>query len=239
MTKNGITVTVPFGKIPDHRFNIQPEEYTQETAEMYVSMVVKEINIRSKNFRGITFSTVFFAGCAPSLLTLDQMYRILQALYDRLAIIPEEQTLMLQPNTIDNHKVKVLRESGFDQMTLRFTGEQVPIDDFAILKEAGFHSIGFELITDPKTNWQKTFSQLMSVTPDHIYLLPPPNDEITIPGYNQFIPHHFARPGKENLHLQNFYRNAIIAGFGLAAISCKKDRIQKNPTNLKEYLVNK
>ncbi len=239
MIKNGITVTVPFGNIPDRRFNIQPEEYTPEAAEAFVSKLVKEITTRARNFRGVKFSTVFFAGCAPSLLTLDQLYRILQALYDRLVIVPEEQTLMLQPNTIDNEKAKVLKESGFDQMTVRFTGDQLPINDFLVLREAEFFSVGFELVSDEKIRCQETLSKLISLAPDHIYLLTQTKDEIAIAGYNQFIPYHFARPGKENLHLQNLYRNAIIAGFGPAAVSCQNGKVKKNPAKLKDYLLSK
>jgi len=235
---SGITVTVPFGKEPDWRFGTQPLPYTPEDAEMFVNTVVREIRSRCKTYRKLTFTTVYFGGCGPSCLTLDQLYRILQALYDHLVIQPEEQTLIVLPDTVDGARAKVLHESGFDQVTLRLStdSQDRAENDFLILRGSGFFSVGFEL---PASTQKETLSRILTLKPDHITFYPasvsPELTEQLTGGYNQFLPGHFALPEKENKHLLTLAGDKPVIGFGPGAITCTGKTRKQNPLNFSKY----
>ncbi len=236
---SGITVTVPFGSEPDWRFGTQPLPYNPETAEKFVTALIREIRSRSKTQRKHTFTTIYFGGCGPSCLTLDQLYRILQALYDHLVIQPEEQTFVVLPDTVDLARAKVLRESGFDQMTLRLKPDTqtLPENDFLILQDAGFFSVGFELpVAIPET----AFNRILTLKPDHITFYPesaqPKLTEKLTSEYNQFLPGHFALPGKENHHLIALAGNKPVIGFGPGAFSRTAGKTVENPKSFSGYL---
>ncbi|MGB9742305.1 MAG: hypothetical protein ACPL0F_03990 [bacterium] len=215
MPENGITVLVPFGQYPDPRFGIQPVKYTAESAEQYVSATVSQIMHSARNYRKRTFSTVYFGGCEPSLLTLDQLYRLLQALYDHLSIIPVEQTLITSAGSVDAYRAKVLKELSFDHITIRIVNEHIPAEDFNIYRNAGFHSVGFEVcFADRNTFSPEELSELVQLKPDHLYFLFSTCSELPLlipPVFKQFLPGHYALPGKENRHLINL-SNAVIFG---------------------------
>ncbi|MGQ9679091.1 MAG: hypothetical protein ACUVUD_07430 [bacterium] len=235
---SGITITVPFGTEPDWRFGTQPLPYSSENAERFTTKLIREIQTRSKTYRKNLFTTIYFGGCGPSCLTLDQLYRILQTLYDHLVIQPEEQTLVVLPDTVDAARAKVLRESGFDQMTLRvgLNSPTLPEKDFLFLRDAGFFSVGFEL---PATTPSETFNYFLDLKPDHINFYPSPNpkpaeDKLT-PQYNQFLPGHFALPGKENRHLLKLSTDQSVIGFGPGAITRMGKKQIQNPPQFDRY----
>jgi len=214
---NGINIIIPLGEKIDLRFRIKPEPYTFEKAERLVAQLVNDIKSCARRYREVT--TIFFGGCGPSLLTLDQLYRILQALYDSLTITPLEQTMLILPRTVHPDKAKILRESGFDQLTIRINSSSIPKEDFMILRDAGFNSVGFEYQSDPNEQpSENLLHQLLSLSPDHIYILPPhpaTRSKLTHQGFHEFLPGHFCLPGKENRHLQNLYtQHKLVLSFG-------------------------
>jgi len=207
MAGNGITVLVPFGEHLDRRFGIVPLKYNPASMEKYVSRIIRQIINSSRRYRKLTFASIYFGGCDPSLLTLEQLYRMLQALYNHLSIIPEEQTIVTLPGAIDADKAKVLKELSFDQITIRVLNRHVPTDDFNIFRKTGFNSVGFEIYLPADSNFEpEQLKALMRCEPDHLYFLPPNLSEIPKqipPAFIEFLPGHFARPGKEGRHLLN------------------------------------
>lgn len=217
MADNGINIVIPFGEENDLRFGIKAEPYTFENAERFITRLVGEIKSQARRHRNMTFTTIFVGGCGPSLLTLEQLYRILQALYDSFTINPLEQTMLILPGTIHEEKAKVLRESGFDQLTIRVTKSAIPRRDFQTLRNAGFSSVGFEYQVPPGENISESMiNALTDPLPDHIYLLSP--DPLPIrkpsPPYYEFIPGHFSLPGKENRHLLNLHHRGFFLTLG-------------------------
>lgn len=213
--------------------------YTPEDAERFVSIIVREIRSRSKSYRKHTFTTIYFGGCGPSCLTLDQLYRILQALYDHLVIQPEEQTLVVLPDTVDLARAKVLRESGFDQVTLRLNldAQTLPENDFLILRDTNFFSVGLEL---PASIPEETLTRILALKPDHITFYPAPasptlNEKLGA-NYHQYLPGHFSLPGKENHHLIALVSDKPVLGFGPGAFSRTAGKNAENPKSFSEYL---
>ncbi|MGQ9708437.1 MAG: hypothetical protein ACUVUR_06130 [bacterium] len=254
MPNAGITITVPFGLERDWRFGTEPERPGTEAVARFIAGLTREIRTRSKEFRSELFTTVYLGGCGPSTLTLDQLYQILQALYDNLTIQTEEQTLVVLPGTLNKERANVLRESGFDQMTVRMssrTAFSVIEEQFSILRQSKFFSVGLEIVTP---ELMEPGEPVCRLRPDHITLgaffqgkgyetgNPLPVNHQTaglkqlLSGYKEYLPAHFAQPGKENRHLIALSSTATVAGFGPGAFSRKQDKTFRNPVYLSEYL---
>lgn len=220
MAEKGITVIVPLGQYSDRRFGILPEKYSRESMEKYVSKTVKKIIQQSPKYRNLTFSSIYIGGCEPSLLTLDQLYRILQTLYDHLSIIPNEQTIITSPGAVDAYRAKVLKELSFDHITIRIINKYVPVEDFDIFRNAGFYSVGFEVYLPQNNTFQpEIVEEIIRLKPDHLYFLPPTYSffrHLTLPDFKEFLPCHYALPGKETSHLLKLNNPGHTVTFGIS-----------------------
>ncbi|MEO0080294.1 MAG: hypothetical protein ABIK44_06430 [candidate division WOR-3 bacterium] len=248
----GILVTIPFGSCVDWRFGTESERLSPVKAQRFVSAVEKEILRRAAEFKNRTFKTVYFGGSSPSVLTLEQLYRLIQALFDNLTIQPEEQTLVGESGTLNPGKAKVIKESGFDRFELRLQKWSDGAEaDFRLLREAGFPTVGVELAycLDPKT-WEQWLDRLMRLQPDHVTLYFPKRggDPLAMlasyrlarsrlgEAMTNYGLHHYARPGHECRYLRSLWSNCLLLGFGPAAITRTKAGLGVNPTRLADYL---
>ncbi|MEO0080315.1 MAG: hypothetical protein ABIK44_06540 [candidate division WOR-3 bacterium] len=245
-------VTVPFGTCADWRFGTEPQRFSPAKAQRFVAAVEEEIHRRAPKFKDQTFKTVYFGGCCPSTLTLEQLYRLIQALFDNLTIQPEEQTLVGEPGTLNPGKVKVIKESGFDRFELRVAKWSDGVEsDFRLLRETGFPTVGVELAycLDPKT-WERWLNRLMRLEPDHVTLFFPKRvaDPLAMLGayrlarerlgaaMTNYALHHYTRPGHECRYLKSLWSNSLLVGFGPAAITRTKRGEGQNPSRLADYL---
>ena len=235
----GVFVSVPFGRLGDTirnvgRFGHVPGrtragavEYSPKEGDRFVEALSKEIAARAAEFAGRTFNTVYFGGCGPSALSLDQLYRVLQVLYDSVSIVPVEQTLVVLPGTVDPYRAKVLFESGFDRMELRMADAAGEAGHFATLREAGFRSVGLDvpLVSDAA----------LGLEPDHLVLAAPPASPLPSE-FREYLPNHFCRPGHECRYLADFESGADCVGFGPGAVARSKGAVVQNESRYDAWL---
>lgn len=238
----GITVAVPFGTEPDWLTRAKPAPYSAGAAAGFTSRLCREIERRAGRFRRERFDTIYFAGCGPSLLGLEQLYAILQVLCDRLAVDPQEQTLTVLADTVVEGKAKVLMESGFDRVLLRLDDE-LRRDCFQVLRRAGFATVGVEL---PYGN-ERLLDQVLALEPDHVTFL---FSRLTrgkepaavraadqrMTGWRHYCLHHYCQPGHECRHLQAVHGEAVVVGFGPGAVTRTGNTVASNPETLADYL---
>lgn len=245
-----VTVVVPFGSVPDRRFGSVVEQPDSGRAKQLVAALGYEAARCGDEFRGTTFTSVYLAG-GPTWLTLDQLYAILQLVYDNLAVTPEEQTLDVVPGTIDEGRAKVLRESGFDRLNIRLTDGAVPEREMTVLAGAGFESVGIEIALGAAPEvWLPWFERLVKLNPARIHLhVPAAGDtgdgtpealkqarQRLAGGWREYLLFHFCRPGHESRHLVSLWRDTAQVGFGPAAITRTARICRRNPAKLKDYL---
>jgi coproporphyrinogen III oxidase-like Fe-S oxidoreductase len=243
---------VPFGEGPDWRTGAESARYSPANGDRLAAALCREVGLRSAGLRGRSFATVFFSG-GPSRLSLDQLYRVLQALYDGLAIVPQEQTMVVDAGAVDAAKAKVLRESGFDRVELRVSGS-CPEADFRVLRGSGFSSVGLGLEYDPEpAAWAARLGAALRLEPDHFALGMPADrsSRATAFGllqahraardrlsevYTQYVLHHYCLPGHESLHELAAAENRPLVGFGPAAVTRLETGDASNPTRMADYL---
>ena len=250
MTGAGILVTVPFGPEPDWRTDCDATSYNSGKGDKFVKALCREIEQRTPSFRGTTFTTACFAGAGPSCLSLDQLYRILQTLYNSIESDLVEQTFVVLPGAVDEGRAKVLCESGFDRVELRITDPDRSSNDFRILRAAGFPTVGLELpYSSDAREWERRLDALLRLEPDHAtFHLSGKYDELALlavlrrtrerlgaAGYESRALHHYARPGKESRFLEGIAAGAVLAGFGPGAPTFAGNEATANRADFNGY----
>uniref|UniRef100_A0A7C4CBB6 HemN C-terminal domain-containing protein n=1 Tax=candidate division WOR-3 bacterium TaxID=2052148 RepID=A0A7C4CBB6_UNCW3 len=245
-----VTVVVPFGTVPEQRFGAEVEPYVSARAQRLIAALGREAARCAGEFAGTTFTSVYLAG-GPTNLTLDQLYAVLQLLYDNLAIVPEEQSLELVPGTVDAARAKILKESGFDQLNLRLADAGLPGQELDLLAEAGFDSVGVEMSFGAGVrDWPGLLDRLVELKPARIHFLLPQaggDREVMLramaavrerltDGWREFLLHHYCRPGHESRHLLALWSDSIQLGLGPAAPTRTAPGFRRNPAKLGDYL---
>ena len=130
--------------------------------EPYANALLTEIELVSRGGSyPAAFDTVFFGGGTPSLLTGDQMRRIMSALRERFDIRADAEISMeANPGTVTPEKMAAYREAGINRLSiglqsthdtlLREIGRIHSVDQFLTTmknaREAGFSNINVDLM---------------------------------------------------------------------------------------------
>ncbi len=153
------------------------------------SLSIHPMKVLGKETRG---STVYFGGGTPSLLSLDQVQRLLGALFGNAALRLHsknaEVTLEANPGTLDYDYLRGLRGLGvnrlslgvqsFDDALLRAMGRihsaREALEAYYQAREAGFDNVNLDLIYglpgQDLARWNDTLSRALALQPDHLSL---------------------------------------------------------------------
>lgn len=158
--------------------------------ERYVKVLCEEIRIRARlmsdHAHGV-FDTIFFGGGTPSLLSSDQVARIISELKENFNIDDEaEITLESNPATLSMESLKGYRDAGVNRLSMgvqsmdddilrrlgRIHTAGDVIRDMQNAREAGFDNINLDLMfAVPDSSLDTTISDIEAVTslgPEHI-----------------------------------------------------------------------
>ena len=95
--------------------------FPAEVRQRYVEALCQEIELRSRQ-RGLPVAeraTVYFGGGTPTVLSVEQLGQIVNCLKQNgFWNEPAEATIEANPGTVDESKLKALRELGFDRISL-------------------------------------------------------------------------------------------------------------------------
>ncbi len=82
-------------------------------------MITKEITTRRNEFSGESIETIYFGGGTPSLLTIQELELILQAIYSSYEVTNDaELTLEANPEDISPDSLKVWRKVGVNRLSI-------------------------------------------------------------------------------------------------------------------------
>jgi oxygen-independent coproporphyrinogen III oxidase len=190
MTHAGLYIHIPFCRSRCSYCDFATGIYQAELAETYVRALLDEIS--SSRNSGARVDTVYFGGGTPSLLTPDQLERILAALHRQFDIDRDsEVTLEMNPGTVSRDQLRSFREIGvnrasfgaqtFDDAELAKLGRSHTSADtfktFHELRAAGFDNVSFDLIAglpgQTLAGWKRNIEQSLALQPEHLsfYLL--------------------------------------------------------------------
>lgn len=158
-----------------------------EQMEDYVEALLREIELRAADFREVTFSTVFFGGGTPSLLSAAQLRHIWEALQANYRIDPRgEFSIESNPGTLDLSKLQTFRELGFNRLSmgvqsfnpqeLKFLGRIHSVaevyNSFENARAAGFRNINIDLMTAfpgiSQASFRHSLQEALALESEHI-----------------------------------------------------------------------
>jgi len=117
MNTLGIYIHVPFCGKKCSYCDFYSVCYTKQQAELYVGAVLR--NIRHYSDPGRTVNTVYFGGGTPSLLSCEQISDIMSTIAENFALSDTaEVTLEANPNTLTPEKLRGLRNSGINRLSI-------------------------------------------------------------------------------------------------------------------------
>ena len=162
--------------------------------EPYVRALITEVELAGQlaqlaNGTARRSRTIFFGGGTPSLLTVEQIKRLLSACREAFAIDEEaEITLEANPGTLSAEQLAGLRAAGINRLSLgsqSFDAEllqtlgriHTPDEIVQALynaRAAGFHSINldfmFGLPGQTMQHWKTTLDRALALRPEHFSL---------------------------------------------------------------------
>lgn len=162
--------------------------------EPYVRALLKEVNMTGKlaqlsDGRPRRSRTIFFGGGTPSLLSVEQIARLLAACRGHFAVdAGAEITLEANPGTLSQEQLIGLRAAGinrlsmgaqsFDAELLKTLGRIHTPDEITqalhYARNAGFTSINidfmFGLPGQTMRHWQETLDRALALRPEHLSL---------------------------------------------------------------------
>ena len=194
----GVYIHIPFCRSRCSYCDFATGMYQSEIAETYVSAVCSEIRGWREIDQPAPVDTIYFGGGTPSLLSAEQIERILDSVTDRFEVInAPEITLEINPGDggVDPESrratMRAWRSLGinrasfgaqtFDDRELKLLGRTHDSADvrktFALLRDARFANINFDLIAglphQTKESWRQSLEELAALAPRHVsvYLL--------------------------------------------------------------------
>lgn len=162
--------------------------------EPYVRALLKEIELAGEMARLANGSprrsrTIFFGGGTPSLLSVEQVARVLAASRTAFAVDEEaEITLEANPGTLSLERLQGLRAAGVNRLSLgsqsfdadllralgRIHSPQEITQAVLFARQAGFTSLNldfmFGLPDQTMRQWQDTLDEALALRPEHLSL---------------------------------------------------------------------
>ena len=244
----GVYLHIPFCKSRCSYCDFATDVYrNSEAVDRYVAALCKEIdgfavsNPKSKIQNPKWVDTIYFGGGTPSLLSPLQVARILDAVRAMFDVAAEaEITMEMNPATVTIESLNDYRALGvnrasfgvqtFDDRALKLLARGHDANDarstFALLREAGFGNISFDLIAglpgQTLEDWKKNVREAVAMRPEHLslYLLevheatplaeqirsgrqPKPDDELAVAMY-EFMVEDLTAAGYRQYEISNF-----------------------------------
>lgn len=183
MNNFGLYVHIPFCVQKCAYCDFLSAPATEEVREAYVDALVREIALQPKR----TVDSVFLGGGTPSVLTVSQTARIMEAVHARHSVAQEaEITTEVNPATADFEKLLSYRKMGLNRISIgvqSFSDAELKLlgrahDSAAATmciedaKRAGFENLNIDLMSGIPHQTCESFSEnlqtALSFSPTHI-----------------------------------------------------------------------
>jgi len=182
----GIYIHIPFCKRACHYCNFHFSTSLKHK-DTLVSAILKEIDLRAKNWKDLNFETIYFGGGTPSILPAHQIEEILKKIYQKFKIADKpEITLEANPDDLNREKLKAYKTMGINRLSIgiqsffdedlkklnRSHNAQQAQEVIHKAQSVGFENITVDLIygipglSDDK--WQQNIQKVLDAKVPHI-----------------------------------------------------------------------
>lgn len=158
--------------------------------EDYVQALMQEIRFIHQTVpdEQLRAHTLYFGGGTPSLLTPNQVERIIDVIYQEFDVASLEVSLEANPGTVDFEKLSGFRQAGVTRLSMGMqSAHQSELQLFGRLhqhqevisaveqgRQAGFENISLDLIygvpNQTRKKWQESVKTALDLSADHLSL---------------------------------------------------------------------
>lgn len=194
MSEAGVYLHIPFCRSRCSYCDFATDVFTNgEAVERYVNALIKEIETSFSDHRATTtdhrIDTIYFGGGTPSLLTANQVEKILDSIDRKFSIqTGAEITMEMNPATVTADSLRDYKNLGvtrasfgaqtFDDTELRRLGRKHTARDvretIELLRQADFRNVSFDLIAGlPRQSlkdWEQNLDYALELNPEHLSL---------------------------------------------------------------------
>lgn len=182
----GIYLHIPFCRNACHYCNFHFSTNLNAQNEFVVALL-QEISLRKNYLQGQTIRTIYFGGGTPSLLHQDELRKILDALHEHFAIVPDaEVTLEANPDDLNPDNLKFWKSVGINRLSVgiqsffeedliwmnRSHSAEQACESFNLICEAGFDNYSMDLIFGypllDMAKWEKNMARMIEAGVPHI-----------------------------------------------------------------------
>ena len=153
----------------------------------YTEKLIEEIKCQSAKVKEYQVISVFIGGGTPSILSIEDMTAVLQALSNGFELMPDaEITMEVNPGTVTSESLSCYKEAGINRISmglqsaddkeLRYLGRIHTYDEFLKsyqrVRMAGFDNVNVDLISaipgQTLESWRNTLKKVTMLKPEHI-----------------------------------------------------------------------
>ncbi|MBX7051091.1 MAG: radical SAM family heme chaperone HemW [Flavobacteriales bacterium] len=182
----GIYIHIPFCKQACHYCDFHFSTTLHARSELVDALVI-ELDQRKHDAHDEPVRTIYFGGGTPSLLSGDELKKIMDRVFDTQVVIsPAEITLEANPDDLSKNKIKELREAGINRLSIgiqSFRDEDLKWmnrahlahqADYAVkaAQDAGFENITIDLIYSipslSMNDWRDNLKKAIELNVPHI-----------------------------------------------------------------------
>ncbi|ADR19422.1 radical SAM family heme chaperone HemW [Calditerrivibrio nitroreducens] len=114
MKDYGLYLHIPFCKSKCKYCGFYSTLHNEETEYAYINAILREI----KTYKGLSIDTIYIGGGTPSTLKLQNMKVLLEALYENFVPNIKEFTVEINPESVTEDMLKLLKDYGVDRISL-------------------------------------------------------------------------------------------------------------------------
>ncbi len=192
MSKSGVYLHIPFCRSRCSYCDFATDVYKNAAiVESYVDALCREISAFEEPNSAVEISveTIYFGGGTPSLLTAQQLEKILKSVHEKFSVTRDaEITMEMNPATLSFETLRDYKNLGvnrasfgaqtFDDAELKRLGRRHTADDvretISLLRQADYANVSFDLIAGlPRqtvADWQRNLKEALNLSPEHLSL---------------------------------------------------------------------
>jgi oxygen-independent coproporphyrinogen III oxidase len=182
----GIYIHIPFCKQACHYCNFHFST-SMELKNDFLPALLKEMTLRGDYLEGEKVNTIYFGGGTPSLLSAEQLGRIMRELYNRFSITADaEITFEANPDDIDALRLTAWKIFGINRLSIgiqsfykedlvwmnRAHNEIQATNCIKLAQDAGFDNMSVDLIYGTPTlsdeHWINNLTTAVSLSIPHL-----------------------------------------------------------------------
>lgn len=187
MDKLSLYIHIPFCVRKCNYCDFLSSSCDDGTKQEYVEALCQEIKVRAEEYKEKIVDTIFFGGGTPSILSGEQMTKIMTVIRSSFQILPDaEISLEMNPGTVDRQKLETYKELGINRLSiglqsanneeLRILGRIHTWEEFLqtweLVREVGFTNVNIDLMSalpgQTLESYRQTVEKVLALKPEHI-----------------------------------------------------------------------